>query len=172
MYPAPAAPHITLTEHSRRRQAEVDADHNRGAIQHLDGLLRNVQVVAKLGIDRTPLTNESVLAVDVNRDPLIVLAGLQPIIVTIGQILEVLRIRPPATWLPEQTPAIGGYFLEQPIPPVVAVWWVGVHDDPEPGRPAFALGWVAADTTLQHINHCPRYFPGLVDPGAGQLERQ
>src|SRR3546814_1285420 len=96
-------PYTTLFR-SRRRQAEVDADMDRQA-----GVQRHrpaMDMVPVLREDRLPVLDEAVVAVDVDLDPVRVLARHLPFVVAGRQVVPVLRARRASAGLREELPAL------------------------------------------------------------------
>ena len=168
--PAPLPHRATLPKHRGRRQAKVDADVNRPTMHQVK--LLAMQAVTIFRIDRLTIAYKTILAIDVNLDPILVFACNLTLVILWRQMIDVLSVKIPATWLLEKGPAFWLYFLGQLVPPMIGVRWVSVSNDARPAATAHQHRRITADAAGQPVDHSLRHFPGFVHPGTGQLHRQ
>ena len=91
----------------------------------------------------------------------------------VGQVFNIDRHH--TAGLLKELPRIGPahlFLLGHAMPPVIVVHGVGIHPDTVPCGPAIALGRVSANPVGQSIDHGLGQLTGLIDPRAGQLQRQ
>ena len=100
------------------------------------------------------------------------MAVLQPLVVQVRQVLDVLGVLAQSAGLMEHLEAWRPLFLEDAVEPVILVAGVGVHDDAGLRGSPVTLGGIPPDTALQHVEHWLRYLAHLVEPRPAELQRE